>query len=243
MRLSTLVWRSLVLVAVVLVVAIVTISVYERIQLHRAQMMVNALRNTAVRGVIQDEELSKFVSEESCSGTNCFQIYQVSNWPGSGYGFPQFRSVLRRWWPGWRDWMVRARVESRAGKLGLRSIDIWWEPADKTALNPIVELIQTQTPCWNVQDCDGAEILNHPGYTIRRRIRHMLQICVVPDAAPRFVERAFDIRLSCLASDHDCLYSDEVAPRAAEDLKADSLWRANHATEQQRVCSTSPLPR
>jgi hypothetical protein len=241
MRLFTLVWRSLVLVAVVLVLAIVTISVYERIQLHRAQMMVNALRNTAVRGVTQDEELHRFVSEESCSGTDCVQSYQFSNWPG--YRFPQLRSVLKQTWPGWRDWTVKVRVETQAGELVSRSVEIWWEPADSVALNPIVRVTQKPTQCWVVQECDGAEILNHPGYTIRRRIRHMLQICVVPDAAPRFVERAFDIRLSCLASDHDCLYSDEVAPRAAEDLKADSLWRANHATEQQRVCSTSPLPR
>jgi hypothetical protein len=235
MRWSAAARRILLLIVLLLISAVAAIALYERIQLRRAQKMVNALRKAAVRGVTENSELSKFVSEEDCSGTYCVQSYEFSNWPR--YRFPQLRSVLKQSWPGWRDWIVKARVESRGSKLVSRSVDIWWEPADKVALNPIVEVTQTQTRCWHVQDCDGAERLNHPGYTIRRRIRHMIQVCVVPDAEPEFVGRAFDIRLACLASNHDCLYSDEVVPSAAEDLKADSDWRASHATEVKQVCS------
>jgi hypothetical protein len=229
-----------------LVVCLVVASavVFERIQFYRAQRMLTSLRSTAVRGVLRDAELDKYLSEQKCTADECTATYELSDlpFPNSDRWYPILK-WLGEYWPQRTDWTARATVTSINSNLISRRVDIVQYDGQRLIVWFIV--VQTNDEREShVDECIFPEVSRHQGYVVTRPFRYQtLYIRLRTDAAPQFVDRAFELRISCLHSPDSCERGDAIAPRASEDFFADARWRLTHQDEVHRIwkaCDARP---
>jgi hypothetical protein len=221
-----------------LVLLVLAATMYERIQSQRAQKMLDAMRRSAVRGVLRDAEVGKYASTQRCSSNECVQTYEFAKSPLSPLS--RFRPTPVS--PFLRDWVVTVEIHLVGEKMTSRSVEIWAQPAGTAvAAAPILRVKQPYDDYTSAFPCDPAEISLHPGYRVRRSARQSIIIVLATDAAPALVDKAFDINLSCLGSTDDSylLCAKEIAPRALQDSVLDRNWLESHQDEAERICPVS----
>jgi hypothetical protein len=214
-------------IALILIAAYLTLSLYGLLQLRSARRLVKAVEELQVGARIPQQLGAEFRNLHCVPNWGCYKA--LSNLP-----FVDFFASPRRLPPkvtlsNW--WGVIARISFDAnGNVLEKSLGI-----DDGKYHQFGTVgISVRKDARLFDPCDLPRVANHLGYLASREMRTgALLVDVSPDANQSLIHRAFDVRLDCLNSIRGCKTPGDIAPAAWQD----SVFHAEDDQELLKSCS------
>src|SRR5260370_22664108 len=219
--------RVLIVIALILIAAYSTLSLYGFLQSRRARRLVKAVEELQIGVPIPQQRGAEFRDLHCIPDSGCYKAL-------SNLLFVDFFVSPRRLPPkvtlsNW--WGVIARIGFDAnGNVLEKQLGI---DDGRYHQSPTIG-INMRKDARLFDPCDHPGVATHLGYLPYREMRTgALRVDVSPDANQSLIHRAFDVRLDCLNSILGCQTPGDIAPAAWQD----SVFRAEDYQELFESCS------